>query len=101
MNVRWFLFNMNPGIQAFKSRVFASDLTFWIGVNKYWIVDILPQILLTLLTFIDLLILRKVLICDGWFLFGVSYYVAFQFAPWRVINGSYYGEQNSSCNVFY
>ena len=61
----------------------------WISV-----VDILTQILLTLLTFIGLPIWRKISICYRWFLFGVGYYVNFQFTPCRMINGQQYGEQN-------
>ena len=65
------------------------------------VVDILTQVLLTLLTFIALLISRKVSIYGGWFLFGVSYYVTIQFITWRVINGKQYGEQDFSLNIFY
>ena len=43
--------------------------------------DILTQIMLTLLTFIALLILRKVSICRGWVLLGESYYVNVQLTP--------------------
>ena len=50
------------------------------------VVDILTQSLLTLLTFISLLSLRKLSIWRGWFLFGVIYYVNVQFTPWKVID---------------
>ena len=30
---------------------------------------------------------KKISLCCRWFLFGVSYYVIFQFTPWRVIDG--------------
>ena len=74
-NFRRFLFGMSPDVPAFKVCVFTSDFKlFWIGVI---IVDILTQILLTLLTFIALPILRKISICRRWFLFGVSCYVNF------------------------
>ena len=43
------------------------------------VVDILTPILLTLVIFIAVLILRKVSICGGRFLFGVNYYVNFNF----------------------
>ena len=48
-----------------------------------------PQILLTLCTFIALLILREVglHIFGEWFLFCVNYYVSFQITPWKVKNG--------------
>ena len=52
------------------------------------VVDILTQILLTVLTFIALPILHKNTICCRWFLFGVRYYSNFQFTPWRVIMGN-------------
>ena len=49
------------------------------------------------MTFIALpIILRKISTCRRWFLFGVSYYVNFQFTPRRVINGKQHGEQNLS-----
>ena len=49
---------------------------FCIGVSEYLVVDILAQILLTLLSFIGLLILHAISIdFGGWFLFGVSYYL--------------------------
>ena len=56
------------------------DWSKWILV-----VDILTQIFLTS----TLLNLRKVSICGGWFLCGVSSYVNFQVKPWRVINGEH------------
>ena len=43
-------------------------------------INILTQILRTLLTFIALLILRTVSFCGGWFFFCVTHYVKFQFA---------------------
>ena len=48
------------------------------------VVDILTKIFLTLLTSIALFILLKISICRRWFLFGVIYYVTFQFTPWSV-----------------
>ena len=51
------------------------------------VVAILTHILLTLLTSIGLSILQRISLCHRWFLFGVSYYVNFQFTPWRLING--------------
>ena len=51
------------------------------------VIDILTQILLTLLTFIALLTLQIVSICRWWVLFGVSYYINVSFTPWRVNNG--------------
>ena len=30
-----FLFGMSPDVQAFKVRIFTSDLKFWIRVNEY------------------------------------------------------------------
>ena len=90
-------------VWVLKSPFYNFDFKFWIGVNKIWIfvVDILIQILLTFLTFIASQILRKVSICGGWFLLGLSYYVNFQFTPWRVINGYQHGEQNLSWNVYF
>ena len=71
---------MSPDVPAFKFRIFTCDFKFRIGVLKLIsVVDILTHILLNLLTFITLLILRKMK-------FGVSYYVNFQFTPRRVIN---------------
>ena len=49
------------------------------------VVNILTQILFTLFTFFDLQIFRKKKYKFG--LFGVIYYVNFQFTPWKVING--------------
>ena len=44
--------------------------------SAFLVVDILAQILLTLLTFIALPILRKISICRRWFLWtGVCYYM--------------------------
>ena len=68
-----------------------SKSTFyrWLKILNWrrWIlvVNIPTQILLTLLTFIALLILLKVSIWRGWFLFGVRYYENIQLTPWRVI----------------
>ena len=80
-----FLFGMSPDVGIQSSRFYK-----WLKIlnSSKWIlvVDILTQILLTLLTFIALLILRKISICRGYFLLGVSYYVNFKFTPWRVIN---------------
>ena len=50
--------------------------------------------MLTLLTFIALQGLWKVLICRARLPFGVCYYVNVQFTPRRVINISHYDEQN-------
>ena len=44
------------------------------------VVDIVTQILLTLLTFFALPILQKISICRRCFPFGVNYYTNFQFA---------------------
>ena len=74
-NFRRFLFGMSPAVPAFKVFDFTSDFNFWIGV-----VDILTQMLFTLLPIMALPILRKISICHRWFLLGVSYYVNFHFS---------------------
>ena len=71
---------MTPDVPTFKVLVFTNGLRFLIEVLE---VNILTQILLTLLTFITLPILRKISVCRRWFLFGVSYYVNFQFTPFE------------------
>ena len=59
------------------------------GLSKWiLVVNILTQSFITLLNFIALQVLQKMLIFGGRFLFGVSYYVIFQFTPRRVINGN-------------
>ena len=78
---KWFLSGMSPDVPAFKVRVFTSDFRFLIGVKLILVVDILTQILLTFLALIALPILRKTSTSCRWFLFGVSYYVNFQFTP--------------------
>ena len=69
----WVLIHQHPK-SVFLQVTLILNWSKWILV-----VDILTQMLLTLLTFIGLLILQKVLLCVGWFLFGVSNHVIFQF----------------------
>ena len=78
------------GIQSLRFYKWLSILNWskWI-----FVVDILTQILLTLLTLNALPILRKISICCRWFLFGVSYHVNLQLIPWRVINRKQCGQQ--------
>ena len=79
-NFKQFLLGISPDIPAFKLRVFTSDfLNFELEQTNVSSIDILTQILLTLLIFIALPILRKISNYRGWFLFGVSYRVNFQF----------------------
>ena len=52
-------------------RAFTSDYKFRIRVTT--------KLLLNLLTFIAIQILQEISIYHRWFLFGVSYYVNFQF----------------------
>ena len=73
-----FLVGMSPDQTAFK--VFK-----WMNISgRHSNSDFL-----TLLAFIafNTNFAKKMSICRRWFIFGVSYYVNFQFTPWRVING--------------
>ena len=92
---------MSPDVPIFKVKVFTSEPFFSLNWNKWiLVVNILNQILLTVLTFIALQTFRKSLICRWRFLFGVCYYVNIQYTPWRIINKSHCGEQNLSWNVY-
>ena len=71
-NMRQFLFGMNPGLPAFKVYGCTCDLKILNWSKWMLVLDILTQILLTLLTYT--LILWRASICAGWFFFGVSYY---------------------------
>ena len=85
-NFRRFLFGMSPDVPVFKVSPFTSYFKFLIGVNGYYC--LVPDILKfcrPFLTYIALPILQKKSICHRWILFSVSYYVNFQFTPWRVI----------------
>ena len=70
----------NPNIQS------KASLQNYYFFNKRYLRNIFIFCFVHL-TFIALLILRKVSIVGGWFLFCVSYHVNFQFTPWRVLNG--------------
>ena len=66
-NLRRFLFGMSLDCTGIQSPRFYK----W--SKRILVVDILTQILFTLLTFTALTILRKIMICHRWFLFGVSH----------------------------
>ena len=71
-NFRQFLFGMSHDVPAFKVHVFTSDFRFWIGVNEYYVVDILTQILLTLLPSITYQFCKKYqFVVDGFSLVWV------------------------------
>ena len=85
-NVRHFrfLFGMSPDVSAFKVRaVFSSDFKIWFGVIEY---SHSNSNFAHPFDFDCLINFAKISICRRWFLFGVSYYVNFQFIPWRVIS---------------
>ena len=68
---------MIPDVTTYKVSIFTSDYKFLMWVNELLVVDILTQILLTLLTSVAYQFCEKMSICRRWFLYGVTFNLIF------------------------